>query len=94
MTIRKKIEDGPPKYDWSLALFYGDSHNRLSVMFLIADEDRTRGHSFPFIINEVGREDGGGNSWTFKGWGADGDRVTVQGCYNTRTRKGWIEVIG
>ncbi len=96
MARRSNIVDGPSKFDLMLALFDVYSNRRRTVEFLLENPEAKQVDlqcaSLNFVINEVGREDGGDENWLFKGYYKVADRNGhVRGFFSTRTRKGWVE---
>jgi hypothetical protein len=84
-----KITHGPSKFDLMLALFDSPSPNFRHVVFHIEG-----GMMFEANINGVEKEDGSAESWNFVATGRTDARsdywMSVQGYYNTISRKGVI----
>ena len=108
MATQCKIVNGPSKFDLMLALFDSCSksgYRRVTFNYIKGDEiDPKNGHkicyglSLPIevLINEVGKEDGSGESWMFKGTieALEQNRlktVQVRGYFHTQHRNGWIQ---
>lgn len=102
VPARAEINGGPSKFDLTLALFDRKPIVR-AVEFKFTGESAM---SALVVINEIGIEDGSGESWLFKGYvrsvriGSGGNHSVpplpprrVHGWYRTDTRKGWIETI-
>ncbi len=90
------IVDGPSKCDLMLALFDGDCyHCRRPLTFSLEDPEpepmAPKSVDLPFVIEEIGRKDGSGENWNFKGVYVSNQKCLAQGFFSTRTRKGWIE---
>lgn len=82
-----QIVTGPSKWDLMQALFEGNSDSQKPVIFTVEGIG-----NIEVQINDVGREDGSGESWLIKGY----ERLLgstlrpVKGYFNTRSRKGHI----
>lgn len=90
------IVNGPSKWDMMLALFDNTAASPRHIIFEIG----AVGPSFrdaKIVVNSIEREDGSGESWSFRGYAhkADGSLPTqcnVSGYYSTRTRKGSMRI--
>lgn len=94
---RYDITNGPSKWDLILALFDGDYHHRREISFSFQgiSERVVAEFTLQFLINELQREDGSGENWNFRGYGATVPAFPDDPCYgffSTKTRKGWIEM--
>ncbi len=98
------IIDGPSKYDLMLALFDGASNVPAPHDDTIYDEIRQRTVRFTtdsnderrryleMQIDEIGRENGSGESWNFSGYAKSPTAPfrRVQGYYSTARRRGTL----
>ena len=87
---QSKITSGPSKFDLMLALFDRKGSKPRIVSFTFEDQG-----VFPFqvIIEQVGIEDGSGESWMIKGAWVRGDIRGFEAHYRTDTRTGWIKEV-
>lgn len=88
-----EILDGPNKFDFMSALFYGNSEHREVVSFELAHKiGPLRGNRElrNVIINQVNREDNSGESWNFTGYVA-GDHTLVTGYYHSERKQGILK---
>jgi len=96
------IVSGPSKFQLMLALFDTTASNDRTVWFIVGngaavmldDSGRELGLTgatpIEVVINEVGRESGDGESWSFKGHVAGGAQ-SVEGYYSTATNTGQLK---
>jgi len=98
-TKSLNIVGGPSKWDLMLAVFDRDHEPGREVMLLIEDwtgENRTV--NVHVIIPSIKQEQGSCEAWKFEGTVVDGpDEVLkhrVKGCYDTKARKGKLELLG
>jgi len=87
------ITNGPDNEGLSVSLFHGDQNDRRPVCFVVGFVVGDEGGKEVFI-NMLRRESGDPFNWLFSGYLRldDGKSlVKVNGYFNTRTKKGWIE---
>jgi len=89
------IANGPSKYDLSVALFDGDSNQRKKVTFSGRFDGNGKNPTIILIgiIQQVGREDGSGDSWLIQFYTKiDNTSVLLKGYYSTKNRSGWLTI--
>lgn len=91
MALQRMITDGPAKWDLAVSIFEGSAQakNRRPVTFMLAGIGTGVATLLPVFIGSLEREGESGDSWNFGGVTETGSRAC--GCYNTRTREGWLE---
>jgi|AP95_1055475.scaffolds.fasta_scaffold206342_1 hypothetical protein len=79
---QQDITEGPSKYDLQAALFDGKK-----VCFTVEGLGQIE-----VQMNNVGIEDGGRESWLIEGYAFLASQQKFHGYYETRRRKGWLEL--
>jgi hypothetical protein len=97
MTNENKIVNGPSKFDLCFAFFsMGNPGERRPIDLTVNHPEISTPVKVKVIVNSLEWEDGSGESWNFTGYAFHSpyfqDKV-VRGYFNTRKRKGWIEVV-